>query len=407
MKSHSAEITTEIQDKVYLHIDMDAFFASVEQRDHPEWKGKPVIVGGLPDERRSVVSTASYEARVFGVHSAMPTAKAYELCPHGIYTRGNMKHYAEISDVIMKILEQFTPDVNRISIDEASLDITGTQMLFGPPDALALKIQKEIFEKTKLTVSCGLASTKYLAKLASEVKKPNGFFQIQKGKEEDFMLSLPLKKVWGIGNKTLEKMNRSGFFTTRDIHEKPIEVLKMVFGEAMGTFLYNAVRGKETENDEKIQSHSLSNETTFPFDITDIYAAETAILELSSCVMFRLLKEKKHSRTVFVKIRYEDFSTLTAQETSADYITSSDMLFERAKNLFEKKYIPGKGIRLLGVALQNVEEKPETLQGTLFDFGEKKKIAVENAILEFSEKHPETKIQKARLFAKNHLSGEK
>ena len=167
---------------------MDAFFASVEQRDHPEWKGKPVIVGGLPGEPRSVVSTASYEARKFGVHSAMPVFKAVKLCPDGIFTHGNHRHYAEISMQIMQILSKYSPDLRQVSIDEASLDLTGTELLFGEPDALALKIQKEIFNETKLTVSIGLASNAYLAKLASEVNKPNGFFAIPMGQEENFML---------------------------------------------------------------------------------------------------------------------------------------------------------------------------------------------------------------------------
>lgn len=391
--------------KTYLHVDMDAFFASVEQRDHPEWKGKPVIVGGLPTERRSVVSTASYEARAFGVHSAMPAQRAYELCPDGIYVHGNIKHYSEVSSKIMEILSNYTPDIDQISIDEASLDLTGTQMLFGPSDDLARKIQAEILTETGLTVSCGLASTKYLAKLASEVNKPNGFFMIPEGDEEKFMLNLPLRKVWGIGGKTLERMNASGFFTTRDVHEKPVEVLKMVFGEAMGTFLFNVVRGIETESEKK-KSHSLSNETTFPFDIKDIYAAETALMELSYSLMFRLLKEELCSRTVFVKIRFEDFSTVTVQETG-EFITSGDMLFEKAKKLLEKKFSITKGIRLLGVGVQNVEKGLEGNQGVLFDFGEKKKMALEKAVLKLKSKHPEAKIQKARLFSKTHFSGEK
>ncbi len=393
--------------RTYLHVDMDAFFASVEQREHPEWRGRPVIVGGLPGDRRSVVSTASYEARRFGVHSAMPTARAYELCPDGIYTRGNIRLYSEVSEEIMDIFRKYTPDLHQISIDEASLDLTGTEMLFGPPDILAKKIQDEVRKKTDLTVSCGLASTRYLAKLASEVKKPDGFHQIPVGSEEDFMLSLPLKKIWGIGEKTLEKMNRSGFFTTRDVHQKPPELLQMVFGSSLGTFLYRVVRGMEVDEEKKVHSHSISNETTFPFDLKSIYAVETALMELCLSVMFRLLREKKYSRTVCVKVRYEDFSTVTVQETLSDYITSSDLLYERAKTLLEKKYSQEKGIRLIGVALQNVEESPRAEQGVLFDFGEKKKMAVENAILKLSAKHPETKIQKARLFSKDYLSGEK
>lgn len=374
---------------------MDAFFASVEQRDHPEWKGKPVIVGGLPGEPRSVVSTASYEARKFGVHSAMPVFKAVKLCPDGIFTHGNHRHYAEISMQIMQILSKYSPDLRQVSIDEASMDLTGTELLFGEPDALALKIQKEIFNETKLTVSIGLASNAYLAKLASEVNKPNGFFAIPMGQEENFMLSIPLKKVWGIGTKTLEKLNKNGFFTTKDIFLRSKGFLISVFGECAGTFLYNSVRGIETPA-KGPSAHSISSEITFPEDISNIYTAETALMELCQCIMFRLLREESFSKTVFLKIRYDDFSTFTFQQTFSDYVTSSDDFFEKIKSVFEKKYEEGRGIRLLGAGLENIQGKDAPVQEVLFDFGEKKKQAVENAILKLSSKNPEIKIQKAR-----------
>lgn len=385
--------------RCFLHVDMDAFFASVEQLDHPEWKGKPVIVGGLPGEPRSVVSTASYEARKFGVHSAMPIVQAVKLCPNGIYTHGNYNRYLEISTSIMDILKQYSPDVNQLSIDEASIDLTGTEMLFGEPDSLALKIKEEIFAKTGLTVSAGLASTPYHAKLSSEVNKPNGFFAIPEGQEEAFMLNLPLKKVWGIGDKTLQRLNKCGFFTTKDIHEKPLNLLKMMFGEGTGTFLYNTVRGIYEEGPSKPQSHSISNETTFPVDVTDIYTAETALLELCYSVMFRLLRQKSFSKTVMVKIRYEDFSTISIQHTFEEYVSSSDDLFEKARALFEKKYEFGRGIRLIGVGLENVQDQNAPVQEVLFDFGEKKKKAVENAILKMTAKHPEIKVKKARMLS--------
>lgn len=389
--------------RCFLHVDMDAFFASVEQLDHPEWRGKPVIVGGLPGEPRSVVSTASYEARKYGVHSAMPVSQAVKLCPDGIYTHGNYSRYSEISSSIMKILFQYSPDVNQLSIDEASINLTGTELLFGSPDELALKIKDEIFLCTGLTVSCGLASTSYHAKLASEMNKPDGFYAIPEGKEEDFILHLPLKKVWGLGDKTLQRLNKSGIFTTNDLHEKPLELLKMMLGESSGTFLYNTVHGIYEEKNEKPKSHSISNETTFPVDLTDIYALETALLELSYSVMFRLLQEKSYSKTVMIKIRYEDFSMVSIQETFEDYISSIDDLFEKAKYLFEKKYEFGRGIRLIGVALENVQDQNAPVQEVLFDFGEKKKKAVENAILKMTQKNPEIKIKKARML--KNISG--
>ncbi|MFC2280755.1 MAG: DNA polymerase IV, partial [Treponema socranskii subsp. buccale] len=231
--------------KRFLHVDIDAFFASVEQLDNPALRGKPVIVGGLPGERRAVVSTASYEARVYGVHSAMPVAEAYRLCPSGIYLHGRHERYHEVSARIMDIFREYSPDVEQISIDEAFIDLTGTELLFGDPEQTALRLKKEVRDTTGLTVSVGLASTKYIAKLASEMSKPDGFFEVKPGDEERFMLSLPLKKIWGIGHKTLSRINQAGIFTARDLREKSEELLCVLFGKAAGNFLYNVVRGRE------------------------------------------------------------------------------------------------------------------------------------------------------------------
>lgn len=382
----------------FLHADLDAFFASVEQLDHPEYRGKPVIVGGKPDDKRSVVSTASYEARVFGVHSAMPTAKAYQLCPQGIFVHGRMKRYSELSYQIMQIFADFSPDVQQMSIDEAFIDITGTEKLFGPPEETALKIKERVKKETGLTVSIGLAPTKYLAKLASDMKKPDGFYVIEEGSEEAFMLNLPLKKVWGIGDKTYEALKASGLKTTRDVHEKSLEALTFMYGQNTGNFLYNVVRGIDVVNfDRKTKSHSISNETTFPFDVSDIYTAETAMLELCHSVIFRLLKENGYSRTVQVKIRYGDFSTVSIQQTYSYSILTLDSLYSAAKELFEKKYEKGRGVRLLGIALENIEKTERAFQPSLFDDGSEKKQNVEKAILTLEKKHPEIKIHKARM----------
>ena len=385
----------------YLHADLDAFFASVEQLDHPEYRGKPVIVGGLPQDKRSVVSTASYEARVFGVHSAMPVARAYQLCPQGIFVHGRMKRYSELSFQIMQIFSDFSPDVQQMSIDEAFIDLTGTEKLFGPPQETARRIKERVKKETGLTVSIGLAPTKYLAKLASDMQKPDGFYMIEEGTEESFMLNLPLKKVWGIGDKTYEALRSAGLRTTRDIHEKTLDALSFIYGQNTGTFLYNVVRGIETVTfDRKTKSHSISNERTFPFDLTDIYTAETSILELCHSVIFRLLKEKGFSRTVQVKIRYEDFSTVSIQETYPQSILTLDALYEKAKELFEKKYERGRGIRLLGIALENIEKTERTYQPGLFDDDNEKKQNVEKAILNLEQKHPDIKIHKARMLEK-------
>ena len=382
----------------FVHADLDAFFASVEQLDNPSYRGKPVIVGGLPGERRSVVATASYEARKFGVHSAMPTVEAYRLCPQGIFVHGRMERYHELSSQIMDIFRTYSPDVDQMSVDEAFIDLTGTESLFGNPADTVMKLKKEVKEKTGLTVSAGLACTKYIAKISSGISKPDGFFEVKPGDEEKFMLSLPLSKVWGIGDKTLERIRNAGLFTTADVHEKSSELLSIMFGEATGLFLYKAVRGCEAETFTRdASSKSLSSETTFPFDLTDSYAAETAVMDMCHTVMFRMLREKVSSRTVMVKIRYDDFTTVSIRETAQNDITSVDDLYSRACMLFERKYETGRGIRLLGVGAENLSDTGAPHQQELFDFGEKKKQAVEKAILGLEQKHPEVKIHKARL----------
>ncbi|MBQ9205111.1 MAG: DNA polymerase IV [Treponema sp.] len=383
---------------VFLHVDLDAFFASVEQLDHPEYKGKPVIVGGLPTDRRSVVSTASYEARKFGVHSAMPTFQAVKLCPNGIYLRPRMKRYHEKSEEVMAIFREYSPDIQQISVDEAFIDLTGTERLFGSPEDTARRLKKEVFEKTGLTVSVGLASTKYCAKIASGLQKPDGLTIVPFGGETEFMLSLPLTKVWGAGKKTLAKLEQYGIKTTRDIYTRSEKLLQSLFGNAAGSFLYHSVRGNEgADFRAEPKSRSISAENTYEYDLTNPEIIETAILDLCHTVMFRSLREKVRSTTVALKIRYEDFSTVSVQTTSERYVSSVDDLFERAKALLEKKRDARLGIRLLGVAMQNLEDDTTPRQQELFDFGDEKKRKLESAILKAQEKDPSLKITKARL----------
>ena len=391
-----------MNENIFFHIDIDAFFASVEQIDNPKYKGKPVIVGGLPNDRRSVVSTCSYEARKFGVHSAMPTVKAFQLCPEGIFLRGRMKRYQEKSHEVMSILKNFSPDFQQMSIDEAFIDMTGTERLFGKAEDVAKKIKSEIFEKTGLTISIGIAQNKYLAKIASGILKPNGLYIIKNGDEENFMLNLPLKDVWGIGNKTLARLNTAGIKTTKDLHNCSLALLTSIFGQATSNFLYNAVRGKNIKSfDEPVKHKSISSEQTFEFDLTDAYTIETSLMQLSTEVFFRLLKEEHNGKTVGLKIRYEDFSTINIQETSSTFIISSDDLFERANKLFKKKYEIGRGIRLLGISVQNVENN-FSVDNELFDFdNNKKKQTLEKTVLDIQKKNPSSILKKARLMIKN------
>ena len=389
-------------EKIYFHVDLDAFFASVEQREHSEYKGKPVIVGGIPGDRRAVVSTASYEARKYGVHSAMPLSKAVELCPNGIFLRGNYSLYSSVSQQIMNIFKNFSPLVIQMSIDEAFIDMTGTEKLFGNPYKAALKIKKEIKEKLKLTVSIGISSSMYCAKIASGFKKPDGLTVVPIGKEEEFILSLPMEKLWGVGSKTLAHLKSSGFSSNLDIHEKPLNLLVAVFGQATGTFLYNAVRGnKDMIFGKEAKNHSVSVEKTFDYDLTENYIIETALMELSQTLIRRLYYENSRSRTVAVKIRYEDFTTISVQETTDLPVMNADDLFERSTRLFHKKYTDNKGIRLLGLSLENLESKKMPFQTELFNSKIEKKARLEKAIFELEQKNPDLKIQKARLIEKN------
>lgn len=385
--------------RMYLHVDLDAFFASVEILDNPELKGKPLIVGGLPGERRSVVSTCSYEARKYGVHSAMPISRAQELCPQAIFLHGRMERYHEKSEEVMSVFRDFSPDVLQMSIDEAFIDITGTERLFGEPEILAGNLKKAVFEKTGLTVSVGIATNRYVAKIASGLKKPDGLCYVPAGQEEAFMLSLPLDKLWGIGTKSRERLNGCGIFTIPEIHAISETALIELFGQASGAFLYKAVRGMDVEHfGDETKSRSMSAERTFCFDLSDIYSIETELLHLSYDVMFRVLKAKVNSKTVCLKIRYEDFTTVTVTESATRIVSSIEDLFERSCRLFHKKYERGRGIRLLGLGLQNVSDGLESEQGELFDFGEKKQRTVEKAVLKLNQKTPGTKLKKARQF---------
>ncbi len=380
--------------KIFLHVDLDAFYASVEQLDNPEFKGKPVIVGG--NDRRSVVSTASYEARKMGVHSAMPIFMAKKICPNGIYLPVRMQRYAQKSKEVMEIFGNYSPDIQQISIDEAFIDLTGTERLFGDPRETAKKLKKEVREKTGLTVSIGMASTKYVAKIASGMDKPDGFFVVEEGKEEEFMMALPLEKIWGIGEKTRLKLKSRGLNSAREIHSVSLENLKAAFGESSGEFLFRAVRGLEYENfNKEAKSHSISSETTFEFDLRETKEIERELKELCRTVMLRARSENALSNTVCVKIRFGDFSTITARSTFQSEVESIEDLFEKAKVLFNSRFNPQKGLRLLGVALQNVYDESER-EISLFDTEESTaETKIEKAIGELERKFPNLRIERA------------
>lgn len=382
---------------VFFHIDLDAFFASVEILDHPEYKGKPLIIG-TPGPRH-VASTCSYEARKYGVHSAMPMTTALKLCPDALCVRGRMERYSEKSHEVMSIIRSFAPGFLQVSVDEAFLDLTGMERIYPLPGKAARALKEMILSKTGLTASIGVASSRFIAKLASDYRKPDGLTIVPPGKEEAFVDKVGLGKLWGIGDSTLSALRRRGITTASTLRGYPLEELRRMFGEKSGEYLYKAARGIDPGiYSKEAKSRSISTERTFYPDVRDMDAIETYLLEMSEEVMFRALEEKKVPRTVSVKIRYGDFSTITVQDTPQHGIYSSADVYAISKELLSSRY-RGEGIRLLGIALQGVYDGEEIAQGEFFMEKEKKERELEKTILTLGRKG--SKLVRARNLGSN------
>ncbi len=378
---------------VFFHIDLDAFFASVEILDNPAYKGKPLIIG--TPGRRSVASTCSYEARAFGVHSAMPMLEALRLCPDAICIPPRMNRYSEKSHEVMSIIESFAPGFLQVSIDEAFLDLSGMERIYPLPGKAAKKLKAIIKERTGLTVSIGVASSRFLAKLASDYHKPDGLTIVPQSRELEFIDAVGLDNLWGVGKSTREALRRKGISSTEKLRAYSEKELMSLFGEHAGSYLYQIVRGIDPgiyQGDAK--SHSISTETTFINDIYDKQILEEYILEMSQDVMFRALEEGQIPRTVGLKLRYgEDFSTTTIQATPKEEIYSSDDVYKLLKHSLETKW-DKRGIRLIGVSLQNTYEAPEPLQRDLFGERNERERKLEKTILGLSKNG--IKLVKAR-----------
>jgi DNA polymerase-4 len=329
----------------------------------------------------------------------MPLVKAVKLCPEGIFIRGNMKRYREKSAEVMAVFSDFTPALQQLSVDEAFLDISGMEKLFGSYVALAQTLKKTVQEKTGLTVSTGIASNKYVAKIASGMSKPDGLFSVKPGEEEQFMMSLPVGKIWGAGPKTRELFAKHSLKTCADIHRLTPEILRSIFGKALGIFLYRAVRGEAAESFERDRGNrSMSAERTFPQDLFDEFKIETELFAIASEVFFRLLESNYQSRTLTIKIRYgEDFSTESCQETLQKPLSTLNELYDQLLALFRKKYREGKGIRLLGAGVSNLEPVNPIRQAELFDSVTEKERVLEKSILKINSKYPGAALKRGRL----------
>ncbi len=369
---------------VFFHVDMDAFFASVESLDNPAYRGKPLIVGGMGP--RGVVSSCSYEARAFGVHSAMPMFKARQLCPHAVFVAGRMERYSAMSHKIVAILERFSPIVQQISIDEAFLDMSGTQRLFGPPLEAAASLKRTVKEETSLTISVGIAQTRYIAKMASAYGKPDGLCRVAPGKEILFVDTIGLKKLWGVGDASWKILEHHGITTPAQLRAWDLERLKRTFGNAAGEFYHRIACGEDPGiYAQEAKTRSISTETTFATDITDDSLLRQQLLRMSHEVMFRAIEEHALGSTVAIKLRYSDFSTISAQETPSKPIYSAEEIYAIACRLLQQKW-KRSPVRLLGVGLHNIVIGCDPIQQELFDDTYRRKRELEKVILQLRNK---------------------
>ena len=340
--------------RTILHIDMDAFFAAIEQLDHPECRGRPVIVGADPKsgQGRGVVSTASYEAREFGIHSAMPISRAYRLCPQGIFLPVRMKRYVEISRQVMAILQDYTPLVEPISIDEAFLDITGSLALFGGAETIGKAIKKRICQQTGgLVASVGIAPNKFVAKIASDLQKPDGFVVVRKGEIQDFLGDLSISRLWGVGGKTEQRLRQVGITTIGELAAYPQDKLVRLFGK-IGVHLWQLANGVDERSViPSSPPKSVSQEITFEVDTDDVELIRLTLLRLAETLGKILRQQKLKGRTLTLKIRLQDFSTFTRSKTFSDFTNTPEFLYNFAWEIFQKFDRQGKKVRLLGIGV--------------------------------------------------------
>jgi DNA polymerase-4 len=385
--------------RIVFHVDLDAFFASVEQIDDPSLKGKPVIVGALPG-RRGVVSTCSYEARVFGIRSAMPISEAFRRCPKGIYLPPRMARYSEMSERVMGIFASFTPDLRRVSVDEAFLEMTGTQRLWGDTENAARLLKDRVRSETRLGISVGVAPNPYVAKIASGLRKPDGLVIVPPGGEEAFMLELPLSKLWGAGEKTQERFRELGIGSVAQLVALGRERLASLFGSAGGTFLWNAGTGKDPGIlGGEPGSRSMSAETTFERDCADRETIESVLLSLADELAYRLWAEGMKSRTIVLKLRFHDFTTISRRATRAAPFTSADEAHSEALALLAGAWDEKTEIRLIGLGFAELEGAGQGIQGELFADGSEKRRRAAEAVFEI-ERSGLGKVTRARLVGK-------
>ncbi len=376
------------------HFDLDSFFVSVEVLNDPTLKGKAVIVGGSKD--RGVVTTCSYEARKFGVRSAMPMKQAMKLCPHAILVRGTRGEYSKYSRMVTDIIAAKAPLFEKASIDEFYIDLTGMDKFFDPYQ-WTIDLRNEVIEKTGLPISFGLATNKMVAKIATDEAKPNGYLFVQPGMEKIFLAPLSVNKFSGVGEHTFEKLKEMGIYTIQQLSDTSIDVLEKKLGK-YGADLWNKSQGiHHGEVHPYHEAKSISTENTFEENKSDLNFLLSELVRMTEKIAYELRKDEKLAGCIAVKIRYPDFET-TSRQTTIDYTFRDDELIPQAIDLFHKLYRPGEPVRLLGVRLSELTN--EATQGSLFDDAEKKTKLYE-AIDAVKDKFGKSLLQKARTVKKS------
>ncbi len=349
-----------------LHADMDAFYAAIEQRDRPELRGKPVVVGG--DGPRSVVSTASYEARKFGVRSAMPGTVARRLCPHGVFLLPRMDVYAAVSAQVQAIFASYTPLVEPLSLDEAFLDVRGSERLFGDAVTIARAIQQRVRDELQLTVSVGVASVKFVAKVASDLRKPEGLVVVEAGTEREFLAPLPVRCLWGAGPVVQDVCARNGLATIGEVQRLSPAQATQLFGAAGGEHFLSLAHGIDPRSVEPDrEAKSIGHETTFVTDLTTLDDCGAVLLDLSERVGRRLRVAGTDARTIRLKLRTPDFATTTRQ-TKLPAPTHDDLaIHAAAMTLLRTQWSRGLRVRLLGVTAADLQPAGRPAQHSLFE----------------------------------------
>lgn len=352
--------------RVIFHVDMDAFFASVEQLDNPSYKGKPVIVGATPG-KRGVVSACSYEARKYGLHSAMPINRAYQKCPHGIYLPVRMERYKEVSRGVFAVFHRFTPIIQPVSIDEAFLDMSGCCHLYGSAELAAKKLKQDILSDTGLTASIGVAPIRMAAKIASDLQKPDGLVIVPEQELLEFLKPLPIRKIWGVGPKLEVRLKEMGIHTVGDLRNYPEELLMQKLGEN-GQWLYGLAWGRDDSPVSPREAvKSVSHETTFENDIDDYGLLKDTLLDLSTQVARRLRKASLLGETVQFIYRDAAFVKKVRNRTVGSSTNNDKVIFNEVLRLFEKEDWTGRKLRLIGVGVTNLETIDAARQLNLFD----------------------------------------